>query len=60
MSFTKIEPATLVRVCYSIPNLRVLDVSGIKLTLEHCAHVLTRSEEHTLTSVAGSIFVNDM
>ena len=41
MSFTKIEPATLVRVCSSIPNLRVLAISGIKLTVEHCAHLLT-------------------
>ena len=41
ISFTKIEPATIVRVCSSIPNLSVLDISGIKLTVMHCAHLLT-------------------
>ena len=39
ISFTKIEPATIVRVCSSIPNLSVLDISGIKLTVMHCAHL---------------------
>ena len=41
ISFTKIEPATSVRVCSSILNLSVLAISGIKLTVKHCAHVLT-------------------
>lgn len=40
-SFTKIEPDTIVSVCSSLPNLKLLDVSGIQLTIEHCANILT-------------------
>lgn len=40
-SFTKIEPVTIVSVCSSLPNLKLLDVSGIQLTIEHCANILT-------------------
>jgi len=47
MSFTKIEPATIVRVCSSIPNLSVLDISGIKLTVMHLQyfHLSLESQE---------------
>lgn len=41
ISFTNIEPDTIVRVCSRLSNLILLDVSGIKLTVVHCANILT-------------------
>lgn len=51
IAFTTIEPDTIVRVCSSLPNLKLLDVSGIKLTVQHCAYILTEHLQYFHLSV---------
>lgn len=41
MSFNQIDPSVIVRVCRPLNKLKTLDVSGIKLSVIHCAAIVT-------------------
>lgn len=62
LSFTNITPETIVRICEPL-TLTLLDISGIPLTIQHCARILTPNLlffHLTLESQEDEIWLNGL